>query len=597
MSRVAHSPVTDFTLDPFTRYTACKGMAKGYAETIKSDVKRLEHARQYCAVLVQSFWLFSCANHNVSLKVLSQPATSKKNELPADVLKVAEDTGKVIALFPIGDAAFLIGSIYTTMMPNDLRAQMGAFHTPPPLVDRLIEMAEVAGFDPSKHTVIDPSCGGGAFLVPVALRMLKAEAPMGPKFLFKRIVSRLKGIELDPFSAWIARVVLEIALLPLCISAKSRLPEDTIVCGDALEHAAIGKYDLVIGNPPYGRVTLSEKMREFYSRSLYGHANLYGLFTDLALRLVTTTGVIAYLTPTSFLGGKYFMNLRSLLSADSTPISFDLVSDRDNVFDNVLQETILATFKAGKHKQLATVSSLIPKGMHTAEKLKIGTFSVPSGKNPWLIPRSSQDSKVMSALAKMPTRLSDLGYKVSTGQLVWNRFKPQLKSRFSAKTIPLIWAESVTQSGFGFSAEKRNHAPYFELAKKQDFLVTKTSCVLVQRTTSIEQSRRLIAAVIPQEFIDLHGGVVVENHLNMVYANNGSSTIPIELIEILLNSKIVDQVFRCISGSVAVSAYELNSLPLPNEEQLNSLALSWRKGAKKEFLENKIATFYGVSQG
>lgn len=597
MSHIAPSSVTDLTLEPIIRYTASKGMAKGYAETIKNDAKRLEHARQYCAVLVQSLWEQRCAELNVSLQITAPTSVGKKNELTPDVLNVAEDTGKIIALFPTADAAFLIGSIYTAMMPNELRAQLGAFHTPPPLVDRLIEMAEDAGFDPAKHSVIDPSCGGGAFLVPAALKMLKAESRMGPKFLFKRVVSRLKGIELDPFSAWIARVALEIALLPLCVSAKTRLPKDTIICGDALEHSAIGKFDLVIGNPPYGRITLSQKMREFYSRSLYGHANLYGLFTDLALRIVKSTGVIAYLTPTSFLGGKYFMNLRSLLSAASTPVAFDLVSDRDNVFDNVLQETILATFKAGNYKQPATVSNLIPKGMHTAEKSKIGSFSIPNGNAPWLIPRTNQDNKLISTLAKMPTRLSDLGYKVSTGQLVWNRFKPQLKSKVSTKTIPLIWAESVTQSGFRFSADKRNHAPYFELGKKQDFLVTRASCILVQRTTSIEQSRRLIAAVIPQEFINQHGGVAVENHLNMIYPNNGAPLVSIDLIEVLLNSKIVDQVFRCISGSVAVSAYELNSLPLPTEEQLNSLALSIRKGAKKEFLERKIAIFYGVDQG
>lgn len=597
MSHIAPSSVTDLTLDPITRYTACKGMAKGYAETIKNDAKRLEHARQYCAVLVQSLWRQRCADLKTSLQIAASTSVGKKNELSTDVHNVAEDTGKIIALFPTTDAAFLVGSIYTAMMPNELRAQLGAFHTPPPLVDRLIEMAEDAGFNPAIHSVIDPSCGGGAFLVPAALKMLKAESRMSPKFLFKRVVSRLKGIELDPFSAWIARVTLEIALLPLCVSANARLPEDTIICGDALEYSAIGNFDLVIGNPPYGRVTLSEKMRELYSRSLFGHANLYGLFTDLALRLVNSTGVIAYLTPTSFLGGKYFMNLRSLLSADSTPVAFDLVSDRDNVFDDVLQETILATFKVGKCKQLATVSSLIPKGMHTAKKSKIGSFSVPNGQAPWLIPRTSLDNKLISSLAKMPTRLSDLGYKVSTGQLVWNRFKPQLKSKLSTKTMPLIWAESVTQSGFRFSAEKRNHAPYFELHKKQDFLVTKTSCILVQRTTSIEQSRRLIAAVIPQEFIDQYGGVVVENHLNMIYPNEGGPLVPLDLIEVLLSSKIIDQVFRCISGSVAVSAYELNSLPLPTEEQLNSLVLSIRKGAKKELLERKIAIFYGVNQG
>jgi len=40
----------------------------------------------------------------------------------------------------------------------------------------------------------------------------------------------------------------------------------------------------------------------------------------------------------------------------------------------------------------------------------------------------------------------------------------------------------------------------------------------------------------------------------------------------LLNSAVVDQVFRCISGSVAVSAFELEALPLPVPSALTLLA-------------------------
>ena len=51
----------------------------------------------------------------------------------------------------------------------------------------------------------------------------------------------------------------------------------------------------MIGNPPYGRVRLSQQRRRRFSRSLFGHANLYGLFTDLALRHTKPGGVIGFL--------------------------------------------------------------------------------------------------------------------------------------------------------------------------------------------------------------------------------------------------------------------------------------------------------------
>lgn len=595
MTVLAFSNHPDSELQPNNRYAVCKSMAIGYAQSIKSSSKRLEQAKSFSAALLNSYWRTKCLQCDTQLTIAQLPSSRKLADLPIDVQNLATELANIIALLPTEDSAFLIGSLYTAMMPDALRAQLGAYYTPPPLVDRLISLAVSAGFRFDTSSAIDPACGGGAFLVPLALRMWKSADGVAPKLLLKNLANRLRGIELDPFSAWISKVVLEAALLPLLLSARSRLPDTVIICDDALTSHDREKFDLVIGNPPYGRITLSESMRSTYKRSLYGHANLYGLFTDLALKIAKPTGIVAYLTPTSFLGGKYFMNLRALLKSTATPVAFDFVTDRDGVFDNVLQETMLATFKMGQTGLAAKVSSLIPKGMHSAEIENVGSVMIPQGATPWLIPRSKLDSKTLAAVSTMPTRLIDLGYEVSTGQLVWNRFKLQLKNKFSSKTLPLIWAESVTAKGFKFSAEKRNHSPYFELHKNQKFLVTSKSCVLVQRTTSIEQHRRLIAAVLPQEFIDQFGGVVIENHLNMVYSKQ-HPLVPPEIIELLLNSKIIDQIFRCISGSVAVSAYELNSIPLPNVSQLLSLVSSIKKGAQKEFLEKKISSFYEVIQ-
>lgn len=112
----------------------------------------------------------------------------------------------------------------------------------------------------------------------------------------------------------------------------------------------------------------------------------------------------------------------------------------------------------------------------------------------------------------MPGRLADWGYSVSTGPLVWNRFKSQMRDRAGRGVHPLIWAEAVTADGrFIYRAEKRNHTPYFKIERGDGWLLVEEACVLVQRTTAKEQARRLIAAELPAEFIAKHGGVVVES--------------------------------------------------------------------------------------
>jgi hypothetical protein len=426
--------------------------------------------------------------------------------------------------------------------------------------------------------------------------MLDRTPSAEPGWTIRQLGVRLKGIEIDPFAAWMAQVLVEGALMPLCIAAGRRLA-DIVTIGDALLPPEQPKtYGLVIGNPPYGRVSLDEPMRNYYARSLFGHANLYGLFTDLALRMVKRGGVVAYLTPTSFLGGQYFKALRQLLGKEATPVGFDFVSDREGVFDDVLQETMLATYVANVRNVPAEVSALVPQGLNAARVESLGAVVVGREGEPWLLPRTSLDATILHAIAHMPTRLSNLGYSVSTGPLVWNRHRDQLCAKIGSNTLPLIWAESVISEGFSFRAERRNHVPFFAPEENQRHLITSESCVLVQRTTSKEQGRRLVAAVLPQTFLDLHGGVVIENHLNMVYARSPSlARVSVDTISALLNTEVVDQVFRCISGSVAVSAYEMNALPLPSLEQLLDLEKMLVCGTpKKVAVDRLVSSFYGV---
>ena len=142
-----------------------------------------------------------------------------------------------------------------------------------------------------------------------------------------------------------SQVFVEAALWDHCAAAGQRLPvlmrvQDALTLPDGWN----GGYDLVIGNPPYGRVTLDPETRARFARSLYGHANIYGVFIDLAVRVCRPGGIVALVTPASFLGGQYFKQLRAMLRREAPPVAIDFVSDRGGVFDAVLQETVLVVF-------------------------------------------------------------------------------------------------------------------------------------------------------------------------------------------------------------------------------------------------------------
>jgi adenine-specific DNA-methyltransferase len=358
-----------------------------------------------------------------------------------------------------------------------------------------------------------------------------------------------------------AQVFLEIALWEQCRAASARIPR-VVVTGDTLilPDAWRGGFDLVVSNPPYGKLRLGPPERQRFARSLYGHANLYGIFTDLAVRFARPGGLIGYVTPASFLGGQYFKKLRGLLRRLAPPLVIELVTDRTGVFDRVLQEAVLVVLGRGHGLASVAVRSIRPPALDaTCELTDLGIVSLPRElEAPWVLPRSTSDRVLLRAAERLPSRLRDYGVEVSTGPVVWNRHKPQLTAQREPNAYPLIWAESVLPDGyFQFRATQRDHKPYFQYRSNQEHLLVRRSVVLVQRTTAKEQQRRLVAALLPDSFLHEYGAVAIENHLNMIRPCSNGPLVSLAAIAALLNSDVVDSLFRCVSGSVAVSAYEL----------------------------------------
>jgi adenine-specific DNA-methyltransferase len=68
------------------------------------------------------------------------------------------------------------------------------------------------------------------------------------------------------------------------------------------------------------------------------------------------------------------------------------------------------------------------------------------------------------------------------------------------------------------------------------------------------------------------------------------------VVATLLNSAVVDQVFRCMNGSVAVSAFELEALPLPAPGALTCLASLLQANASSVVIEVECRRLYGLAE-
>ena len=102
----------------------------------------------------------------------------------------------------------------------------------------------------------------------------------------------------------------------------------------------------------------------------------------------------------------------------------------------------------------------------------------------------------------------------------------------------------------------------------------------------------MIAAALPAEFIEEHRAIVVENHLNMLKPLSATPRVSAEVLSAFLNSAAADHAFRCVSGSVAVSAYELEALPLPSPDALVGLQSLIDAEADRTVIEDECLRLY-----
>ena len=83
----------------------------------------------------------------------------------------------------------------------------------------------------------------------------------------------------------------------------------------------------------------------------------------------------------------------------------------------------------------------------------------------------------------------------------------------------------------------------------------------------------------------------------MIKPLNGVPRVAPAALSALLNSDVVDQVFRCINGSVAVSAYELKALPLPSPDGMKEIERLVKRHTERETLERAAERLYSDGAG
>jgi adenine-specific DNA-methyltransferase len=373
------------------------------------------------------------------------------------------------------------------------------------------------------------------------------------------------------------------------------VPELAVKCGDALAISRKNprRFDVVVCNPPYRKVPSKELANlSAENRAVCaGQPNLYAIFMAVSTRLARLGGRIALITPTSFLSGQYFSPLRKYLAAKTRVHQIDLVEKRQGVFVYVEQETAVTVLQRIPKTAARNVpANVFAIGSRSGAEL-VGSASIPVDGSLWILPRAKTDAPLLKLFATCKHTLASYGYETGIGLFVPHRNKRRTRRfrRRNLRAFPLLWSTDISRSG-SLQFERQRHTKRFVLIPQRgDDVVNRLPAVALQRTTAKDDARRLVAATVEQEFVSKYGGYIGENHVVFLFETE-KALCDIRLLAQILRCKTVDRIFRCMSGSVAVSTSELAALPLPNPT-IVSAAL-----AQGEKIESAVNQGYGLER-
>lgn len=312
----------------------------------------------------------------------------------------------------------------------------GAIFTRVEVVDFILDLIGYTGDLPlHQKRLLEPSFGGGDFLLPVVGRLLTAwRASGGAGAVVDELGGAIRAVEIhrETFSATRAAVVERLIREGIARPAATDLVDCWLVQGDFLLENLEGRFDFVVGNPPYVRQELipAPLLAEYRSRyqTLYDRADLYVPFIERSLLALAEGGSVGFICGDRWMKNRYGGPLRKLIAdCFHLKIYVDMV-DTPAFHSEVVAYpaiTVISREKPGAtriahrpsvdHVALAALAkellaNQLPKGGGLVREM----VRVPNQAEPWLLESEDQMALIRRLERGFPA-LEETGCKVGIG--------------------------------------------------------------------------------------------------------------------------------------------------------------------------------------
>lgn len=202
----------------------------------------------------------------------------------------------------------------------DENSQHGEVFTRRWVVELILELTGyTADRDLGAMIGVEPSCGAGAFLVPMVERLI--ESCQRHERDLDEIGRALRAFDLLPANVELAQKALTKALIDADVppARASAIAGECVQCDDFLLRTHGEDVDFVIGNPPYIRLEDVPKARSAAYRraclTMRGRSDIFVGFIETGLRLLKRDGALGFIVADRWMHNQYGRDLRDFISS------------------------------------------------------------------------------------------------------------------------------------------------------------------------------------------------------------------------------------------------------------------------------------------
>jgi len=312
----------------------------------------------------------------------------------------------------------------------------GAIFTRAEVVDFILDLAGYTKDQPlHEKRLLEPSFGGGDFLLPAIGRLLTAwRSSQHTQTVVEELGDAIRAVELHQktFSSTRLAVVERLKQEAIEDQFAVALADRWLVQGDFLLAPLEGQFDFVVGNPPYVRQELipAPLLAEYRGRypTMYDRADIYIPFIERSLFALARRGSLGFICADRWMKNRYGGPLRSLVADQfHLKIYVDMV-DTPAFHSDVIaypaitiisRETPGATRIAHRpaidRSTLAILADALRARNLPNEAGPVRELArVTNGSEPWLL-ESSDQMALIRRLEKQFPSLEEVGCKVGIG--------------------------------------------------------------------------------------------------------------------------------------------------------------------------------------